>query len=212
MLYPAELRARTAGNRQGRDIGGSSWPRKSRQPVWRACGNKRGLATAKTMRMLLLSLTALLGGCAQVANMPSLAPRAAEAIDPRVPVPEPVLPTAVDPALSRQLAASIDQAQAGHGSFQALAGGARSAAASAGPRQSESWIAAQQLLSALVAARGPVTRALADIDEMGAQRVQRLGGIAAADLRAIQSASQQIAALDRAEAALIDELQARLGA
>ena len=164
------------------------------------------------MRMLLLSSLAILGGCAQVANTPSLAPRAAEAIDPRVPVPEPVLPTVVDPALARQLSASIDQAQAGHGGFQALAGSARNAAAAAGPRESESWIAAQQLLSALVAARAPVTRALTDVDELAAQRVQRLGGIAAADLRAIQSASEQIAALDRAEAALIDELQARLGA
>ena len=127
-------------------------------------------------------------------------------------MPDPVLPTAVDPALAGQLSASIARAQAGHGGFQALAGGARSAAAAAGPRESESWIVAQQALSGLVAAREPVTRALADVDELAAQRVQRLGGIAAADLSAIQSASQQIAALDRAEAALIDELQAQLGA
>lgn len=161
--------------------------------------------------MLLLSSIALLGGCAPVTNSPSLAPRAAEAIDPRVPVPEPALSTAVDPALARQLAAAIAQAQAGHEGFQSLVGNARSAAAAAGPRQSESWIVAQQALSALVAARGPVTRALTDVDELAAQRVQRLGGIAAADLNAIEAASRQIAAIDRAEAALIDELQARLG-
>ena len=157
----------------------------------------------------LLSIT-LLGGCAQAINSPSLAPRAAEAIDPRVPVPHPILPTAVEPALAQQLAASVAQAQAGHAEFQALAGSARSAAVAAGPRESESWIAAQQVLSALVAARGPVTRALSDVDELAAQRVQRLGGIAAADLRAVQAAAARIAEIDRAQAALVDELQARL--
>ena len=163
------------------------------------------------MRAPALLLTAALTGCAAPAlQAPSLAPRAAEAIDPRVPVPEPELSTVVDPTLAGRLSALIAQAEAGDAAFRAAAPAARQAAAAAGARQSESWIAAQQALSALVAARGPVTRALGDVDELGAARIQQLGGIAAADMRAIQAASARIAEIDRRHAALIDELQARL--
>ncbi|MDQ3478754.1 MAG: hypothetical protein M3438_06305, partial [Pseudomonadota bacterium] len=141
---------------------------------------------------------------------PSLAPRAAEAIDPRVPVAEPQLSTAVDPALAAQLSALVAQAEVGDRQFRAAAPAAQQAAASAGSRESESWIVAQQALSALVAARGPVTQALGDIDGIGAARIQRLGGIAAADRRAIEAAAGRVAEIDRREAALIDQLQARL--
>ncbi|MBA2771773.1 MAG: hypothetical protein H0U34_07130 [Sphingomonas sp.] len=163
------------------------------------------------MRFFALLLTAALAGCAAPASQaPSLAPRAAEAIDPRMPLPEPQLSTAVDPGLAAQLSALITQAQAGDAQFRATAPAAQQAASSAGPRESESWVVAQQALSALVAARGPVTRALGDIDALGAARIQRLGGIAAADMRAIQAAAGRVAEIDRREAALIDQLQARL--
>ena len=163
------------------------------------------------MRAFALLLAAALAGCAAPASQaPSLAPRAAEAIDPRVPVPEPELPTIVDPALAAQLSALVGRAEAGDAQFRAVAPSAQQAAASAGARESESWVVAQQALSALVAARGPVTRALGDIDALAAGRIERLGGIAAADMRAIQAAAGRVAEIDRREAALIDQLQTRL--
>jgi hypothetical protein len=155
---------------------------------------------------------ASLAGClGPAARAPSLAPRAAEAIDPRVPVPEPQLSTAVDPALAAQLSTLVAQAEAADSRFRAAVPEAQQAAASAGPSQSESWVAAQQLLSALVAAREPVARALGDIDQLAAERIRRLGGIAAADLRAIEAAAARVAEIDRREAAVVDQLQARLG-
>ena len=163
------------------------------------------------MRGSALLLALAVSGCILPSSRtPSLAPRAAEAIDPRVPVPEPQLSMAVDPALAAQLAALVGQAEAGDAQFRAAAPSAREAAASAGARESESWVAAQQALSALISVRGPVTRALGDIDALGAARIQRLGGIAAADMRAIQAAAARVAEIDRRHASLIDELQSRL--
>jgi hypothetical protein len=125
-------------------------------------------------------------------------------------VPEPVLSATADAALLNQLSGIEARARSGHSKFFAAAALARAAASSAGASGSESWIAAQQALSALVATRAPVTRALAEIDELAAARVQRLGGIAAADLRAIQSAAARVGELDRSEAGLINQLQAQL--
>ena len=164
------------------------------------------------MRAFVSLLTIALAGCATpLPQGPSLAPRQAEAIDPRVPVPEDPISTAVDPALAARLSALVAQAVAGHDRFQEAAGLAQRAAAAAGSRQSESWIVAQQALSALVAARAPVTRALGDLDALSAGRIQQLGGIAAGDLQAIQAATARVAEIDRSEAALIDQLQRRLG-
>nr|MBA3511606.1 hypothetical protein [Sphingomonas sp.] len=78
-------------------------------------------------------------------------------------------------------------------------------------RQSESWVVAQQALSAAVAARGPTTRALGDIDALAASALARQGGIAPADLAAIEAAAAQVGALDRRHSQTIDALQARLG-
>lgn len=164
------------------------------------------------MRIHALILTAALAGCAGSASTaPSLAPRAAEAIDPRMPVPEPQLSAVVDQGLAAQLSALVTQAEVGDARFRNAAPAAQRAAAAAGARQSESWVIAQQIVSALVAARGPTTRALGDIDALGAARIQRLGGIGAADMRAIQAAAGRVAEIDRRQAELIDQLQARLG-
>ena len=163
------------------------------------------------MRLLLLcSLIALAGCAAPGGGAPSLAPRAAEAIDPRVPIPDP--PTQGTP--SADLAAELDSlvalAVAGDEAFRAAAANAERIAGAAGPPQSESWILAQQALSAAIAARAPVTRAMGDVDSIAARRIQQLGGIGAADLAAIEAASARVQAIDSAEAATIDRLQARL--
>ena len=162
------------------------------------------------MRALSPALAILLWGCAAATNAPSLAPRPAEAIDPRLPVPEPVLPTTPSPALVQKLNSLVAQAVAGDATFAPLAERARQLADAAGPKESESWVAAQQALSVAVGARTPVTSAAGDIDALGAQRIQKLGGIGAADLKAINEAAAKVSAIDDREAATISAIQAKL--
>jgi hypothetical protein len=142
---------------------------------------------------------------------PSLQPRAAELIDPRVPVERPVNDRPVTEALATQLRALVAQARAGAGPFDRAADQAQTAAASAGPIHGEGWISAQEALSGAIAARKPVATALADVDAIGATALQRQGGIAPNDLDAIRSAAAEIGALDRAQAARIDSIQRQLG-
>ncbi len=164
------------------------------------------------MRPLPLLLAALLAGCAaQQTSSPSLLPRPAEAIDPRVPVPDMIVSADASLDLVRQLDALVAQAEAGDQAFRGAAATAERLASTAGAPRSESWVVAQQALSAAVAARAPVTRAVADIDGLGARRVQALGGIGAGDLAAIKSAAARVAQIDDREAAVIDRIQARLG-
>jgi hypothetical protein len=113
-------------------------------------------------------------------------------------------------SLLAKLRTLVAQAEAGDQAFAPLAERARQLADSAGPKESESWVLAQQALSAAVAARAPVAGAVGDIDALGAQRIQTLGGIAAADLKAIQSAAARVADIDEREAATIAAIQRRL--
>lgn len=167
------------------------------------------------MRIAALSLlvpVAALAGCSTPSGTsPSLAPRAAEAIDPRVPVDDPVRSGPVSAELAGHLAALIDQAQAGDGAFRDAVARAEQLASNAGARQSESWIAAQQALSSAQAARGPTTRAMGDIDALGSQALATNGGISAADLAAIQKASAQVYAIDQAQVQRIRAVEERLG-
>lgn len=142
---------------------------------------------------------------------PSLAPRAAEAVDPRVPVNNPVRSEPVSATLAAHLAALLDQVKAGDAAFRDAADTAERLTAAAGPPRSESWISAQQALSVAHAARGPTTRALGDIDGLAATALATKGGMSAADLAAIRSAASQASKVDQAEAARIDALEARLG-
>ena len=163
------------------------------------------------MRALPLLLVPILAGCTSAeVNAPSLAPRAAEAIDPRVPVADPVIPTTPTAGLVEQLDKLVAQAVNGDQAFQPLVARADGLANAAGPKESESWIAAQQALSAAVAARMPVAAAVGDIDALGATRIQKLGGIAAGDLTAIDAAAAKVGEIDSREAEAIDAIQAKL--
>ena len=165
------------------------------------------------VRRLAFILTALgVAGCSAPGGpAPSLATRPAEAIDPRVPLPsEPVVGPA-SPALLSRLAQLTGEARRGDAAFRDAAALAERLAAAAGAPQSESWIAAQQALSAAQAARAPTTRALGDIDALAATALATSGGIAGGDLAAIRAASADVAAIDRAQARRIDAVQARLG-
>jgi hypothetical protein len=153
----------------------------------------------------------LLAACSTApAGEPSLAPRAAEAVDPRVPIPSEIVAGPADPALVASIAQLMAQVHDGDAAFQAAAQAAETLAASAGPAESESWIAAQEAVSAAVAARAPVGQALADLDGLAAMRLAASGGILPGDLAAIQAASREASIISDKEAAAIDRLQARL--
>jgi len=163
------------------------------------------------MRIPLL-FALLLGACSTPPGQsPSLAPRAAEAIDPRLPVrPDPVI-GAPAPALAARLAQLVASARAGDAEFNPAAAEAERLAATAGAAQSESWIAAQQALSAAVAARGDTARALGDIDALAARPLEERGAIAPNDLAAIEAAAAEASAIDRRQAARVEAILARLG-
>jgi hypothetical protein len=157
---------------------------------------------------MLLALTA----CATPGGLyPSLRPRAAEAIDPRVPVVRPMNNRPVSATLAARLSALVDQAQSGNATFDAAASRAERLAASAGAPQSEGWIAAQEAITAAIAAREGTAAALGDIDALAATALQTQGGIAPNDLSAIKRAQSEVAALDERQSGRVKALQRRLG-
>jgi hypothetical protein len=84
-------------------------------------------------------------------------------------------------------------------------------ARSAGAAQSESWISAQQALSAAAAARAVTTRALADIDEIAADQLEQQRTLSPSDLAAVQDAAQAAGAIDRAQHARLASVSRQLG-
>ena len=128
-----------------------------------------------------------------------------------MPVGDGAVQRPVDAALAARLAELVGLARQGDNAFAAAGGEAQRLAASAGAPQSESWVVAQQALSAAVAARGPTARALGDIDALAAAALVKRGGIAPADLAAIEGAAAKVGAIDRRQAGTIDALQRRLG-
>jgi hypothetical protein len=164
------------------------------------------------MRKTALVPIILLSACSATGGpYPSLRPRAAEAIDPRVPVAGPVNDRPVTPALAARLSGLVEQARSGDAAFDSAASAAERLAATAGAPQSEGWIAAQEALTAAIAARKPTAQALGDIDEIAATALQTQGGIAPSELASIQQAAAIVGALDERQAARVHAVQRRLG-
>jgi hypothetical protein len=162
-------------------------------------------------KLSLMLITASLGACAGPNAPPSLLPRAAEAIDPRVPVERPANDRPVNGALAATLAGLVAQAQAGDAAFGPAAAEAGRLAEAAGAARGEAWIAAEEALSAAIAAREPTARALGDIDAIGAGKLQTQGGLSPNDLAAIKNAGDEVGAIDQRQAAAIAAIKARLG-
>ena len=164
------------------------------------------------MRSAALLSFAMLAACsAPAVNAPSLAPRAAEAIDPRLPIADAVSTAPATPALVARLEVLVGQARAGDSDFQSAAAEAERLTAAAGDPQSESWVVAQQALSAAVAARAPVTKALGDIDGIGSAELASKGSVSPADQAAIAAAAAAVSEIDSRQSGLIDRLQRKLG-
>ena len=166
----------------------------------------------KPPSLLPLAMLLLLAGCSHgMLNPPSLAPRAAEAIDPRLPVERALVRRPASAGLRDRLASLLAQARAGEAAYRAALGAAERAAAAAGPARSESWVSAQQTLSALEVARAATPKALGDIDALAGEAVATKGAIGVSDLAAVQAAGEAAGALDKAQRATIARLSARIG-
>jgi len=161
--------------------------------------------------LAILAVAITLAGCASSAAPPSLLPRPAEAIDPRVDVVRPMNDRPVNASLAGQLAALVSQARSGDAAFGPAAAEAQRLATSAGAPQSESWIAAEEALSRAVAAKEATARALGDIDSLGGDRLQANSGMAPSDLAAVQQASAEVFAIDQRQSDTIKSIQAALG-
>jgi hypothetical protein len=162
------------------------------------------------LRALSCLLAVLLAGCASVTNAPSLAPRAAEAIDPRLPIVDRSAALPADAALARALRNIASPAFTQARSVDAAIAQADRLAASGGPAASESWISAQQSLSAAIAAQEPVTRAIGAFDAAVAERISSGARLVPQDLAAVRAIAEDLAAIDRRHRAAIARVQARL--
>ena len=160
------------------------------------------------LALLMLTACSSTGG----GPYPSLQPRAAENIDPRLQPIRPMNDGPVTASLAAQLAALVDEARGGDAAFQPAAANAERLAANAGAAHSEGWIQAQVALSAALAARKPTAAAQADIDALGASLLQTQGGIAPNDLAAIDNAAAEVASIAGRQLDRISAIQRRLGA
>jgi hypothetical protein len=154
---------------------------------------------------LSVALGLVLAGCsANLADVPSLKPRPIEhrPILPPDPASEPQTP--VTPALEQHLAKLVADATAGHEAFEKERSGnatvleqARGAA-----EGSEAWIAGQQALSALDAARAQVRDAAGAIDTLRVDPAY----VGTGDRAAIEAAAEKVAGFARDEAAAVDKI------
>jgi hypothetical protein len=162
------------------------------------------------IRYCLLSLPLLLVACAgPEGDAPSLTPRPIEGIlDEPVRAIAPVQSTS-DTALATEIAALVEQAEAGHSAFTArypaAQGTVQNAAGSA--VESEAWIEAQLAVSALDSARSETVRTLGSLDAILAG--QALAG-APSETEKLLDARERVASLYGEQNALYDALNATL--
>ena len=141
--------------------------------------------------LLLLPLLAACAACAARGPYPSLEPRPAEALyasgDPVAPAP--VHPDR--PEVAQTVAGLLSEGRTGDGAFEEALAAARPLAQRAGGYGSESWVAAQQALSRVEAARAATIRALADLDSF-AVREAAAGPLSAADYERLTVATAEL--------------------
>lgn len=169
----------------------------------------RPLSLAPSL-VLLIAGGSLLAACAPVKDAPSLGRRPAEAIDPRLPIADQSAALPADPALAAALAGIARPALTQAGAVDRAIAQADTLAGSAGAAGSESWIAAQQALSAAVVAQEPVTRAMGAFDAAVAGRIASGARLVPQDLVRVREIAAELAAVDRRHRLAIAAVQARL--
>lgn len=154
-----------------------------------------------------ISLLMLFAAGAAEAAPPSLAKRPVEDRSMAEPQRTVTPPAPADAALQTRIADLVSRARSAEQAFATLLPQAKKAASSAGSEGSETWVAAQLLLSALEDARAPATQALSELDSTIAERLNSGGD---AGLIELQAADVQVAALTEAQQRELDSLRTRL--
>jgi hypothetical protein len=148
-----------------------------------------------------------LGACTASSTGPSLAPRAVETRGLEEPVAPTVAAQPADAALRGKIDAALADVRNGQTAFAALLPRAQAAADGAGAAGSESWLSAQQLVSALEGARGPSPAGLATIDELLTARLAAGDTAGTAELEAARAEALPIV---EAQDQALDRLQRKI--
>jgi len=159
-----------------------------------------------------LSACLCLAACLDRGEYPSLRPRAFE-VAGGAGAPLPPAPPAAParPDIVARIAALIARAEEGQRAFVGELAAARPVLARAGAADSETWIRAQEQLSALDASREPTVSAMAEIDAMTLAGADAAGApLGENDLAAIAVGGERTAALLAAQHSRIAELAATL--
>ena len=174
----------------------------------------KAAAMTKAALRSILAMAGLsgLGGCSTVADHPSLAPRAIERFTATEPAPAPPPPAALPEDASRQERAGLLLAQAieSDARFQERLAEVRTVVASgsgAAPG-SEAWVQAQQAISRIETLREPVSRTLADLDQLQIDAAQ--AGIGTEAEGQLASAIQKVASIDARQEEEIAALRERV--
>lgn len=160
---------------------------------------------------LLTTMISSIGYTAMAAdNPPSLAKRPIEGtwnVMPSAPIAEPPGPLPAD--LAGRLARWDSDARAADAAFEATRPATERlvGAASSAPIASEAWVMGQQALSRLIAARAPLTGALADIDRL---YIERQVDIAIDGLPAIYALRNRLLDQVAAQDQILDRLQSQM--
>jgi hypothetical protein len=177
-------------------------------------------------RFALLLPAALLSACAASGDYPSLAPRATEYTLSGRPLPaclvrqggaatptqsEPDGPVEPDHQLRERIEALLGEARRGQSEFAAVLPAAEAAARGAGAAETESWIAAQQQISRLEAARVKTQDALAELERL-ALACQNNPKSHPEDLQRVTVATEEVRALAGAHQSELDRLSLSLRA
>ncbi|MCJ7420655.1 hypothetical protein [Sphingomicrobium astaxanthinifaciens] len=155
--------------------------------------------------LLLLPLAA----CHADRTVPALSARPAEALDPRLPVGS-TTPPPGELTVGEAIAALAARLSEGRDAFAAQWPSAEAAASAAGARGSESWVRAQEEMGLLVRSREGVARVLADAAELATGQIARDGWASPRDRAALEALLADASDLDRAQAAALARLEARI--
>ena len=166
-------------------------------------------AASRALRYAPLALIAIAAGCADPGPFPSLAPRPIEAelaAADEAPPPPPLPDT---PEVTARAAELVAQARGGMPAFEAALGVAERTASGAGGPGSDSWVAAQQALSRVEAARAVTTRALGELDAYSvAQAATR--SLSPADLERLAAAVAEVQDIADRQSEAVNRLQRAL--
>lgn len=157
----------------------------------------------KPFPVLAMLAAALLAGCTTKGPFPSLAPRP----DERLTIDEPVREApqiADDSALRVRINSLVAEARAGNAEFERDYGEAARTAARAGAEGSDSWMAAQQALSRVEAARGRTSTAAAELHQLATARASQ--PTSAADQAALAAGIAQADGVVAAQQARMNRL------